>query len=195
MRKFETHILQRLRLVQRLRPIQSLRPQAALFLFALVITGFPLVAQNLSGRRAPSFSLQDANLQQQDILDYRGRWLLIDFMKTDCPHCKALTKVLEGVKAKYGQKVSVLSLVLSPPDTQATVNRYMAENKVSTPILFDMGQVAIAYFKATPQHNSYDTPHLFAVDPAGIIVRDWTTAGVEEPGFLGQLQQLLDGKK
>jgi thiol-disulfide isomerase/thioredoxin len=78
-------------------------------------------------------------LQQQDILDYCGQWLPIDFMRTDCPHCKALTKVLVGVKAKYGLKVSVLAVVLAPPDTQASVSKYIVENKVTTPCCSDMG--------------------------------------------------------
>jgi len=150
----------------------------------------------LSGRRAPSFALQDSNMTERDILDYRGHWLLIDFMRTDCPHCKALTKLLEGVKAKVGaSKVSILSVVLAPPDNQGTVGKYIAENHVTSPILFDMGQVAIAYFKATPQRNSYDTPHLFAVDPAGNIAWDWSTTAVEQPGFEAELEQILNAKK
>ena len=37
-------------------------------------------------------------MRQHDILDYRGSWLLLDFMKTDCPVCKQLSMDLEGVK-------------------------------------------------------------------------------------------------
>ena len=49
----------------------------------LLCAALPCAAQELSGRRAPSFSLSDSALKQHDILDYRGRWLLIDFMRTD----------------------------------------------------------------------------------------------------------------
>jgi len=52
---------------------------------ALSTTGL-LSAQPLSGRRAPSFSLPDSKLKQHDILDYRGKWLLLDFMQNDYPH-------------------------------------------------------------------------------------------------------------
>ena len=41
-------------------------------------------------------------MAQHDLLDYRGRWLLIDFMKTDCPHCMALSKVMEEIHARFG---------------------------------------------------------------------------------------------
>src|SRR5436853_7093709 len=110
--------------------------------FFLMVAALPLAAQNLSGRRAPSFSLPDAKLQQHDILDYRGKWLLLDFMKTDpiiCPHCKTLSQTLESVKARNAGKVAVLCVVL-PPDNMATVARYISDNKVTVPIVFDSSQ-------------------------------------------------------
>lgn len=169
-----------------------LKFSAALICAALSLVGQPL-ASGLSNRRAPSFSLPDARLVQHDILDYRGKWLLIDFMKTDCPHCKELSKKLEAVMQKSGGKVAVLSIVL-PPDNQQTVTRYAAETRTTSPIVFDGSQVAVAYFKATPATPGFDTPHLFAVDPNGMIVRDWSQAAVELPNFQSDLEQLV-GKK
>ena len=148
-------------------------------------------AQGLSNRRAPSFSLSDPTLKQHDLLDYRGKWLLLDFMQTDCPHCKELSKKLEPIKQKYAGKVEVLSVVISPPATQLTVAQYIAETKITSTIVFDQGQVAISYFKATPQNPNFDTPHLFAINPQGNIMRDWTQPEVELPGFLAELERLV----
>jgi peroxiredoxin len=156
----------------------------------------PLSAQTLSGRRAPSFSLPDSSLTQHDILDYRGRWLLLDFMRTDCPHCVALSKVLEQVQKQFGQKVAVLGIVTSPPETTVTVGKYQAANKVTSAIVFDLSQVAMAYFKATPSTAGFDTPHLFVIDPNGKIVRDWadtdqTKEIMEGAGLAKELQVLM----
>ena len=85
--------------------------------------------------------------------------------------------------------------MITPPDTQATVGKYISENKITAPMLFDMGQVAISFFKATPAHPSFDTPHLFAIDPSGTIVRDWGQGAVEDPGFAKELDQLMAGRK
>jgi peroxiredoxin len=164
----------------------------SLFACALV----PLSAQSLSGRRAPSCSLPDSSLTQHDILDDRGRWLLLDFMQTNCPHCAALSKVLEGVQKQFGQKVAVVGIVISPPETTATVANYQAVNKVTSTIVFDLSQVAMAYFKATPATNHFDTPHLFVIDPNGKIVRDWsdndqTRDIVEGAGLAKELQALM----
>ena len=90
-----------------------------------------------------------------------------------------------AVKKKYGAKVAVLSIV-TPPENQATVAKYVAETKSTSPILFDSGQVAIAYFKATPQNPAFDTPHLFAINPTGMIVKDWGQSQRGEPDASGR---------
>jgi len=164
------------------------------FTAALLCAALTLAGQSLSGRRAPSFALPDSTLKSHDILDSRGHWLLLDFMKTDCPHCKELSKKLEGLKARYGAKVEILSILIAPPETTGTVAKYVAENKITSAFLFDQGQVAVTYFRATPQNPAFDTPHLFAIDPNGMIVRDWNQLGVEAPGFLAELDQLLNKK-
>lgn len=147
-----------------------------------------------SGRRAPSFALPDSRLQSHDILDARGHWLLLDFMKTDCPHCKALSKKLEGIKAKYGDKVDVWSIVIAPPENQNTVAAYINETKSTSAFLFDQGQVAVTYFRATPQNPAFDTPHLFVIDPNGYIAREWNQSGVESAEFTSILDQVLNQK-
>ena len=164
------------------------------FSAALLCAALTLAGQGLSGRRAPSFALPDSTLKSHDILDSRGHWLLLDFMKTDCPHCKDLSKKLEGLKSRYGAKVEVLSILIAPPETIQTVTKYVTENRISSPFLFDQGQVAVTYFRATPQNPAFDTPHLFAIDPNGMIVRDWNQLGVDAPGFLAELDQLLNKK-
>jgi peroxiredoxin len=146
----------------------------------------------LSGRRAPSFDLPDAKMKSYDILDYRGRWLLLDFMKTDAPASKALSKELGQLKARLGAKVAILQIVL-PPDNTATAAKYAADIKTSLPILFDSGQTGMWYFKVTPEHPQFDSPHLFAINPQGMLVRDWAQLDIEKGGYVPQVEALLAG--
>lgn len=152
-----------------------------------------LSAQGLTNRRAPSFSLPDSNLRQHDILDYRGSWLLLDFMDTTSPKCKELSTRLEAARKKYGARLGVLSIVITPPETQASVAKYVAETKMTTPVVFDSSQVAISYFKATPQSPVFDTPHLFAISPSGMIVKEWAYPNTLGLGFIAELEQLIGG--
>ena len=126
------------------------------FLCMLVCAAALLASGELSGRRAPGFSLPDMNLKQYDLQDHRGKIVLIDFMQTRCAHCATFSTILEEVAAKYKGRVVVLSIVLAfaeSPDTTTTVQQYVKQNKVSTPILFDCGQVTSSYFKATRYHS------------------------------------------
>ena len=151
-----------------------------------------VVGQGLSGRRAPSFALPDSSLKSYDILDYRGRWLVLDYMKTDMPASKPLSKQLDQLKTRMGAKVAILSIVL-PPDNTATVGKYITETKTIIPILFDSGQTGMWYFKATPQRPQFDSPHLFVINPQGMIVRDWNQADIERGGYMPQVEALLGG--
>jgi peroxiredoxin len=156
-------------------------------------------ANELSNRRAPGFSLPDSNFKRYDLQDFRGKWLLIDFMLTNCPHCQALSHTLETVKRKYGTKVAILSIVIAPPETQDTVKKYVEENEITVPILYDQGQMAASYFQATPAKPSFNTPHLFVINPAGAIVRDYGHSEeihgiLEGPGLSKELDALFNAK-
>jgi thiol-disulfide isomerase/thioredoxin len=139
------------------------------FLLAFSLSAF---AQIPSARRAPGFSLMDVlTLKQHDMQDYRGKVVLVDFMRTDCPHCQDLTRTLEQVKAKYGDKIQILSIV-NPPDDQTRVRKYVADFKLTNPVLFDCSQVAISYLQIGPKNPTVDVPYLFVIDKGGIIRKE-----------------------
>ncbi len=142
------------------------------YLSLLCAASLLFAAGPLSNRRAPGFSLMDTTGKQHDLGDYRGKLVLVEIMQTKCPHCRTFSKILDTAKTKYGDRIAILSVV-NPPDTADTVAKYLAELKPATPVLFDCGQMAISYFKATPQNPSVDLPHLFVVDANGWIVDDY----------------------
>jgi peroxiredoxin len=140
--------------------------------FLILSSALAFAAGELSNRRAPGFSLPDLHLQQHDLYDYRGKVVVLDMMKTACPHCLALSKVLDKAEKHYGGTVKVLSIV-HPPDSLAQVQAYLKDNNLSTTILFDSGQVAASYLKLTPANPSFSTPHFFVIDQEGQIREDY----------------------
>lgn len=150
----------------------------------------------LSNRRAPGFALPDTNYQHfYDSQDYRGKVLLIDIMSTTCPHCQLLATTLEKVKAKYGDKVGILSVVL-PPETPETVKKFVTTNKVTIPIVYDQGQMTVSYFNARPGQGRIDVPHLFIIDKQGMIRNDFSyndgDRGIfEGPKLFQEIDKLL----
>ncbi|MGE5567774.1 MAG: peroxiredoxin family protein [Rhodospirillales bacterium] len=146
-------------------------------------------------RRAPGFSLPSSANRQEDLADYRGRFVLIDLMKTDCPHCGTFAKVLERVKTKYGNRITVLSIAPAP-DNPETAAKFIAANKITFPILFDCGQVVYSYVR-TP---SVSLPRLYIVNPEGFIAKEYvygpeTQEIFEGNGLFTELDRLLGAAK
>ncbi len=155
------------------------------FLLVMLTALSMFAAGGLSNRRAPGFSLMDSKGQQVDLQDFRGKFVVLEIMQTSCPHCRTFSKVLDQVRTKYAGRVVTLSVV-NPPDTAETVAKYLAEVKPSTPVLFDSGQMAISYFKATPQNPGVDLPHVFIIDGNGWIVSDFGYGFATKNIFEGQ---------
>ncbi len=142
-----------------------MRSLAALFFCAFTLA----CAGELVGKRAPGFTLPDSSGKFFEPADYRGRLLLVDFMQVSCPHCAEFSKVLEKAKAKYGDRIAVLSVV-NPPSDKNGVAKFIADNKVNSPILFDCGQVTYSYVR--PKSPSLPIPHVFFIDADGVIRND-----------------------
>ena len=142
----------------------------------VLITALALVAAGeYSNRRAPGFSLADSHFQQHDPQDYKGKVLIVEFMQTTCSICMRLTESLLQVKAKYGDKIGILS-VTTLPDNYQKADQFAAEHKVTWPILFDSGQVMMSYLKVTPANPKVNFPHLFIIDGNGTIREDFEGA-------------------
>ncbi|MGI8428186.1 MAG: TlpA family protein disulfide reductase [Solirubrobacteraceae bacterium] len=155
-----------------------------------------LYAGDQAGRRAPGFALPDPEYKHfYDLQDYKGKVVLIDIMTTSCPHCMLMSTTLESVKQRYGDKVGIISVVL-PPDNQATVSKYIATNKITVPIVCDMGQMTVSYLNAKPGQAHLDVPHLFIVDQNGIIRDDFSYNDkdrevFEGPALIAKIDKLL----
>jgi peroxiredoxin len=150
-------------------------------------------------RRAPGFSLMDTVQQQHDLADYRGKYVVLEFMQSKCPHCIAFAEIVEKLMIKYRPKVQSLSIVL-PPDSLATVQAYIKEHNVTIPVLFDCGQVAASYMKLSPAVRTVTFPRAFLIDPNGTIINDWAYGDATKPVFEGdglskELDKLLGGAK
>ena len=165
-----------------------------LILFLLAAAAASLSAGPLSDRRVPSFALPDANATYHDILDYRGKVVLIEVMQTTCAHCQSMVPQLEKVQEKYGDRVSILTIVV-PPDTIDKVKDFTIRFRIRYPILFDCGQASAVLMKATPEHPQVAFPHFFLIDRKGMIREDfsWETdeAALTGNGLFESLDKLL----
>ena len=71
-----------------------------------------LLPAQFDNRRAPGFSLPEVMTQKQfDLMDFSGKPLVIEFLRTDCPKCKTLTSALEqGSEAKVRERARAVEV-------------------------------------------------------------------------------------
>jgi len=158
-----------------------------------------MAADESSSRRAPGFALPDSRLAVYDLADYRGKVVIINFTKTDCPHCATFAEVLGGVQQKYGDKVVILAVVNGQHDNQDTVAKYVSGHGITYPVLFDCYQMAYSYFLK----QQFETPSAYLVDGRGMIRGNWeygpfTRDIFEGNGLAKEIDRLLgagSGKK
>jgi peroxiredoxin len=129
-------------------------------------------AGEYSNRRAPGFSLADSHFQQHDPQDYKGKVVIVEFMQTTCSICMKLADTLLQVKAKYGDKVAILSIT-TLPDNFEKADKFATDHKIPWPVLFDSGQVMMSYLKVTPANPQIHFPHMFIIDGNGTIKYDF----------------------
>ena len=163
----------------------------------LLASALCLSAQDLlSDRRAPGFSLPDLRFRQHDLEDHRGQVVLLELMQTTCPFCQKVILAMDQAVAKYPGKVYSFAIV-NPPDNTATVSQYIATFRIKTTILFDCGQAAASYLRATPQNPEAHFPHLFLIDPQGVVrahfgPSDLTDEFVQAGGLSSAIARLVN---
>jgi peroxiredoxin len=160
-------------------------------ILVILLCAAALVAQ--APRRAPGFALMDSKGKVQDLYDFRGKPVILEFMQTTCPHCAAFAGILAKAQQKYGDKIAIIG-VANPPDNANTVNQYIAGHKITYPILFDMGQAAYSYVLKP----SFDLPQVFLIDANGMIFNSFgyspmTRDIFEGNGLFNEIDKMFAG--
>jgi peroxiredoxin len=144
-------------------------------------------------RRAPGFCLVDTNGQWQDLADYRGKVVIVEFMQTNCAHCVSFSTVLNSLKMKYTDRLAILAIA-DPPDNPQTNLQFVTAHKLTYPLLLDQGQAAASYVRSP----TLDLPTIYLIDGNGMIRNSWVYGVLTKDIFEGnglshEIDKLLVG--
>ncbi|MDX1673862.1 MAG: thioredoxin family protein [Longimicrobiales bacterium] len=125
------------------------------------------------GQPAPAFTLPDTHGETHSLEDYRGEWVVLEWLNYGCPYVQKhyRTGNIPSQQEKWREEGVVwLSIVSSAPGTQgyyepAAMNEKSGEwgNHATAVLLDPEGVVGRAYEART-------TPHMFVIDPEGDVV-------------------------
>ncbi len=125
------------------------------------------------GETVPDFTLPDTYGKDHSIADYRGQYVVLEWLNYDCPSVKKHYNAgnMQMLQEKYtGEGVVWLAIVSSAPGKQgyfepdAMNERSALEGSKATAVLLDpSGEVARSY-------HAQVTPHMMVVNPDGALI-------------------------
>jgi len=118
--------------------------------------------QQLDPRQAPGFELADLDGRTQQLEDYQGKYLLVNFWAVWCAPCRAEMPSMQRVHDQYaGDKFEMLAIHVGPSVEGA---RQFADSlKLTFPILVDE-QMELSDWKVI------GLPTTYLIDPQGKII-------------------------
>jgi thiol-disulfide isomerase/thioredoxin len=139
-----------------------------------------LRATPLLGRVVPDATVTTLDGRTLQLRDLAGRAVIVNFWNTWCVPCRREVPALETFWSRHGDEPDLVFVGIVRDDTEAAVERFVAERRWDWDIAFDPGERTALAFGTTGQ------PETFAIAPDGLVVgRRVGEASVED------LEQLL----
>jgi thiol-disulfide isomerase/thioredoxin len=113
-------------------------------------------------REGVDFTLVDLKGKKWTLSDLRGRVVLVNFWATWCPPCRKEMPDLEALQQRFGPKRLVILAITD--EEPAKVQPFVAERKLSFPILLDPGA------KVRERMRVVGIPKSFVYESSGKIV-------------------------
>ncbi len=124
------------------------------------------------GAAAPDFTLKDSNGVEHSLSDFKGKYVVLEWVNYGCPFVKKFYKVgaMQSIQKKYtGKDVVWLSICSSAPGKQGYMTPDEANEANAT-----NGHAGTAYLidedgTVGKMYGARTTPHMYIVNPDGSL--------------------------
>lgn len=110
----------------------------------------------------PDFELADLNGKVYRLSGYRGKIVIVNFWSCECPHSERTDKVIMSMFVQWREDVNMLLIASNRNENVEAIKNAAESRRLPTVLLDAECQVADLFEAQT-------TPHVFAVDRAGIL--------------------------
>lgn len=140
-------------------------------------------------REAPNFSLIDIYGNRFQLLDFRGRVVLLEFMFTRCWACGEQIPFLKAIAEKYDNKTEAVIIMISvrpSSDTDEVLREYVQTHGITWVVARDHN------LEVADMYNVQFTPTLFIIGKDGAV--RYKHVGVTSSSTLSsEIDELLKG--
>lgn len=133
----------------------------------------------------PSFVLSDLSGGEQNLQDYRGKVLIVDFWATWCAPCRKEIPDFIALKEEYGEKgLEIIGISLD--DSMSDLKDFVKTNKINYPVLYrDQDRKIVDLFGGIK-----GIPTTFIIDRDGKVVNKFVGLRGKEV-FKDEIEPLL----
>jgi thiol-disulfide isomerase/thioredoxin len=132
-----------------------------------LLTGSLMAAGVEVPRPAPKLVYNIPGKPPQDLSQFRGKVVALEFIFTTCPHCKAASKLMSKLQTEYGPKgLQVLDVAVNA-NADLLVDDFAKEEATTFPVgwVFQPDMVSFMGFDS----GRFVVPQLVLIDRKGVI--------------------------
>jgi thiol-disulfide isomerase/thioredoxin len=118
-------------------------------------------------RPAREFTFLHADGQQSLLTSYKGRVVVIQFLSTTCPHCQALSKVLNKLSGEMGPGVQFIGVAFNEANA-AMAKQYAQDLAIRIPVAYASHETVLSYLGLSVMER-LTVPQMVIVDKKGVI--------------------------
>jgi thiol-disulfide isomerase/thioredoxin len=136
-------------------------------LIALILLLVPLVAFAVP-RQSPEYAVKLTSGRQLLLSSYRGRVVVLMFVATDCPHCQAAARLMEGIQNEYRPRGLQTLAVAFNDMAMMLVPGFIKQTGASFPVGYDARESVFSYLQLPLTFRMF-VPAMVFVDRQGMI--------------------------
>lgn len=139
----------------------------------IAISATPVISQPAVGDKAPEFQLTDVNGKSHKLSDFKGKYVVLEWVNFDCPFVKKHydTDNMQNLQNKYMEKGVVWLLICSSaPGKQGHFDNDEIKKRLANHKSNPSGYLIDADGKVGKQYGAKTTPDMRIINPKGEIV-------------------------
>ncbi len=140
----------------------------------------------VSSKPAPGFALTDTGGAPFNLSGQKGKVVVLELTAINCPTCNIVLEELKKVNEKYHGRIVMISVFVSPIETEAQVRQYHDSHNITWPFATDEDGLLTKY-------GAVQIPKVVVIDKEGGILYQ-TTGEVTVGGLGGYIDDALEGK-
>lgn len=129
-------------------------------------------------RPSKEFTFVAPNGQQTLLTSLKGKVVVIQFLATTCPHCQALSKVLDKLSGEFGNNAQFIGVAFNDA-TAAMAQAYARDEAVRMPIDYSPHETVINFLGYSVMER-LTVPQVVIIDKKGVIRAQSVPMGTPE---------------